>query len=101
MHLGMVAASKTHVLHFLWALPVEDFWRVYGPNALKNQNSINKMNIFDWHEDTKTFFSDCRPSASAFSKAVWNICYGMSLICAEFEVLGLGFYTGKGVIVHE
>ena len=47
MHLGMVLASKPHVLQFsLSVLPVMIFEGVYCPNALISQKSINKMGIF-------------------------------------------------------
>ena len=48
IHLGMVVASKPHVLHFsLSVLPVKIFGGVYGLNALINQSSISRMSIFN------------------------------------------------------
>ena len=68
--LGMVAASKPHVLHFsLSVFPLNIFEVVYGQNILINQNFISKRSIFDRHKNAKTFISDGRLSALAFSEA--------------------------------
>ena len=44
--MGMVVASKPHVLHFsLSVLLVKIFRGVYGPNTLIKKNSISKKSI--------------------------------------------------------
>ena len=45
--MGIVAASKLHVLHFsLSVLPLKISEGAYGPNILVNQSSVSQMNIF-------------------------------------------------------